>query len=698
MAETQQELDHKSGGGLFARMWRTAAAEHVKNPRYPSIVDTGGGALLLMFTDIPATESEPAVLALSSSNDNGRTWSQPQTAYTAPSGIPKALGTMTRLRTGGLITPFLDDQLVRILASDDDGKTWQASDPIDCAPLQLPVPYGRILEYKGELLMPLYGKLALGGKLAPCSGFLRSKDAAKSWERFSVIACDRQSAEIEYGPTAIHADPNGHLLAMISVGSQFLHRSLSTDGGRTWSGSEQRLLATKPVLVPVGSTLACVNQSIDQFGQDGLVRAQFSENLFDSWRCDRHLEYNIRSDYMSAIALDDNRLLIVHDRNEAKPMDQGRGTIVTEGIEVALMQRNPATPPVTNTILSQEKRIRWELAFKLPELSNELGYGWTAMTPDGRLLSLAGNRMYEISDLGRKVRQIAEGPPSQEDSFDSGVFSVLSSGRWITAVREDELEDWRGTHTYLGRGDDGYDDWKLSGVKGAITFRIFFSDDEGHTWQGGEHVVNYKPLVWAHSNGRVIELSDGTLVLPLFGSFNDEDTSSRIDSCGVLRSTDGGQSWGDFSLIAHDRENKNIAYNEVDIQPMPDGSWVAAIRTEWRDGPYGHPWSTSFCFSTDQGRTWTKPELGYVGNVPDMALLPDGGLVVAAAAIPRIVFSYDGGHTWSQEVPAVERIGASSYAGVELLDDNHLFVYGRWRGRDARVYRRVSQTTSTSVK
>lgn len=142
-------------------------------------------------------------------------------------------------------------------------------------------------------------------------------------------------------------------------------------------------------------------------------------------------------------------------------------------------------------------------------------------------------------------------------------------------------------------------------------------------------------------------------------------------------------------MMAYDKANCHIAYNELDVEPMPDGTWVAAIRTEWRNGPPGHPWSTSYCFSTDRGRTWTQPELAYFCSVPDMARLPDGGLAVTAAGIPRVVFSYDGGHTWSLELQALTQINAASYAEVELIDKDHLLVFGRWQGRSGCIYRRV---------
>ena len=58
MAETLKELDRKSGGGLFAPMWRTSVCEDVQNPFCPSIVRIPSGDLLLMFTHEPTGNAE----------------------------------------------------------------------------------------------------------------------------------------------------------------------------------------------------------------------------------------------------------------------------------------------------------------------------------------------------------------------------------------------------------------------------------------------------------------------------------------------------------------------------------------------------------------------------------------------------------------------------------------------------------------
>ena len=204
----------------------------------------------------------------------------------------------------------------------------------------------------------------------------------------------------------------------------------------------------------------------------------------------------------------------------------GRGTPVTEGIEVVMFQRNPSCPLVPKAIVPADRRDIWELGYLLPEFSIETGYGLTCMAPDGRLLAWSGGTIYEILDGARQVRAIANAPAGDDrESFDPGAFSVLKSGRWIVAAREDELEDWSGTREFLGRDADGYDYYKGSGVKGLITFRVYYSDDEGETWHGGEERADIRPLVWAHANGRFIEQEDGTLVLPVLGCLSGEDTS-----------------------------------------------------------------------------------------------------------------------------------------------------------------------------
>ncbi|MFV1968240.1 MAG: exo-alpha-sialidase, partial [Pirellulaceae bacterium] len=645
---SQRELDSKSGNGLFARMWRTAACPETSEPKCPSIALNEEGELLLMFTH---KASNMDVLAVARSSDQGKTWTEPKTVYSFGSVLPKALGTLTRLSSGQFLAPFVQEPgTVRILSSADDGKTWEASRPIDCSPLENATPYSRLVELDDELLMPIYGRLSVAGKKAPCSGLLRSKDEGKTWGDFSVIACDRQDGKAAFGATAVHADPSGRLLALISVDGKFLYRSTSADGGRTWSAPDQRLMASNAALVTVGPTLACVNQA------NGTVRVQFSDNLFDSWRCDRMLDYDITGEHVSAVALDNDRLLLVHDRDMQKR--RGHGTLVNGGIEVAMMQRNPAAPPFPKNIIPAEKRDRWELS-KPFTTSIPTGFGEVTQTPEGRLLAYSGDGIFESGDEGKTFQKIRTAPKA---THNAGLIGVLRSGRWLLAYADwsevDQATDWTGQRR-KAPSQDGYAYYEQTGVKGFNTIRAYYSDDQGRTWHGGEQPI-VAPLVWSNPEGRFINLEDGTVLMTTYGCLSHEDTAGRIDCAGLYRSTDGGKTWGDFTRVAYDEDGNKIAYNEMDVQTMPDGTWVAVIRTEWRNHSGGEASSSSVCFSTDQGRTWTKPEFAFIGAVPMLALLPDGGLA-CATSFNKVRFSYDGGHTWSREIPSHTR----HYPGVQ---------------------------------
>jgi len=309
---------------------------------------TSGGQLVLMFT-AHDPESGQDALMVSRSDDDGRAWSEAKVVYGSSQGRPQAIDTLTRVRPGRLLAPLLDGSNLRMLASDDDGRTWQVSN-IDVKGLEDATPYGPLVELQGQLLMPVFGILGGGDQQAPCSGIYRSRDGGKTWGDFTVIDCDRKEGSINFGPTAVHAGTDGQLLALITA-DEFIYRSLSTDGGKTWSRPDQRLLARHAALASVGSVLACVNQT----KAGGMIRIQFSENMFDSWRCDRMLDQGLKGEYCSAVALDDDRVLLVHDRGSFPPGQ--RGTRAATGIEIAMMQRNPACPQVPR-IIPPEKRDR----------------------------------------------------------------------------------------------------------------------------------------------------------------------------------------------------------------------------------------------------------------------------------------------------------------------------------------------------
>ena len=680
-----KELDLKSGGGLFARMWRSSAGDEAGKPSCPSIVRLANGDLLLMFTHESAA-SDSGALGVVRSNDDGKTWSAPQTVYESTRSVPKAMGTLIRLQLGRLLAPFVDGDELRILVSNDHGSTWTPSGAINTGPLLGASPYGQMVENSGELLMPVFGTIRVTDGEAACSGLLRSQDGGKTWKRFTVIACDHRRGKIAYGPTTVHVEPDGRMLALINTDGRWLSRSISTDGGKSWSKPQLKLRAQNASLTAVGCVVASV---IQDSHLPGMIRVQFSHNLFDSWSCDRMLDQELKGEHTAIVALDDQRILIVHDRGDFAP--EGRGTPASKGIEVAMMQRNPAAPDSSHEVIPPDQRDRWEMTTESFSLPMPTGMGVSTIAPDGRLLIYTGGKIYASTNGGRTFEPVAKAPESAQNA---GIFGVLRSGRWLVAtpdwrpMEENPDMDWTGkVDSYTGV--DGYHYERLYGVKGVNKLWIYWSDDQGKTWSGGDQAIP-DPFIWLVPEGRFIDLDDGTIVMTTYGCLSHEDTSGRLDCAAILRSTDGGETWGDFTSVAYDDQHHEIAYNEMDIQPMLDGTWVAVIRTEWRSHSGGEAASSSVCFSRDKGRTWTNPEYAFIGAVPSLLLLPDGSLLWVGSG-NRIRISYDGGHTWGLELPA----HALGYPGGELIGNDELFICGRWGGGGPSVgstgcrYRRV---------
>ena len=684
-AATPGELDLRSGGGLFARMWRTSACTDTRSPRCVSLEKNGRGEILLLFT---CDSADGSMLALARSRDDGRTWSQPQAVLRGRGAVPRAMGTLTRLTSNRLLAAFDEGPgTLRLLSSVDGGDTWTPSEPVDCGPLLAAVPYGRVVTVDGALLLPVFGTLAGNGTTAAAAGVLRSADGGATWADFTAIACDGTT---NFGPTAVHAGTGGALLALVDDRSQYIWRSTSHDDGRTWSAPEPRFAAHHPALAALGDTLFCADYDAHR---DGMVRVQASGNLFDSWRCDRTLDANIKGEHFSVLALDTDRVLVAHDRGSFQPAAVIRGTVVTDGLEVVMAQRNPAVPAVSAAIIPAAKRDRWQrLRTLTPPFPPDVGAPVLALTPDGDLLAASRTGLFMSTDHALTYEKLADIPAvvaaSTDDRLQLSLVTMLRSGRILLActdssdIKDNPDADWRGTYTRVGR-QDGYDRWTLSGVRGTFNIHVFFSDDRGRTWRGGA-AIDKTPLVWAYANGRFIEEDDGTVVMMAYGCLSAEDTSGRIDCCGVFRSKDGGVTWGDFSRVAYDREFREITYNELDIQPMPDGTWTACIRSEWRTMAPGYPSYGSVAFSADRGRTWSRPELTFPDTGFDLELLPDGGLVYGRAGFRSLVMSYDGGRTWSRQILA----NTDTYTRLQLLGNGDLLVYGGWGGRRGFVYRR----------
>jgi len=203
---------------------------------------------------------------------------------------------------------------------------------------------------------------------------------------------------------------------------------------------------------------------------------------------------------------------------------------------------------------------------------------------------------------------------------------------------------------YLHPGTDNHDRHAL--------FFCPISDDEGSTWW------NVRPQPYggleAFVFGKVIELPDGDLLLPVWGAYERHGAWEPA----VLRSRDGGETWEDRRRIAG-------RGNETVIALLPDGRIVALIR-----GHSTHPENPFYvAHSADDGRTWSKPRRTHLlGTSPSLHLTPEGILLAGfRSRLPgancQVASSADGGLTWKLELELEVPRGEWNRGGYPVLED-----------------------------
>ena len=254
----------------------------------------------------------------------------------------------------------------------------------------------------------------------------------------------------------------------------------------------------------------------------------------------------------------------------------------------------------------------------------------------------------------------------------------LPNGGFIGMVRSTDLgETWSEAEVVVDAPIDDRDPsiTQLSNGDLLVTYMTYVkertpthqvfsvrSTDGGATW--GEPLRIELP--WSQTQAvsePVTELADGTLLLPVYGTDVTDDGTRR--PCGVLRSTDGGETWPEIAVLM---PQGTEPFHEPTIELLTDGRILMLIR------PAMH-WSES----TDGGVTWTQPEpVGIPGQAAQMLLTSKGVLIAGyrwrEERSTVVIWSHDLGRTW-EGPKIIDRVIGGYPSLVELPDERVLMVY-----------------------
>ncbi|MEM2028277.1 MAG: sialidase family protein [Candidatus Bathyarchaeia archaeon] len=171
----------------------------------------------------------------------------------------------------------------------------------------------------------------------------------------------------------------------------------------------------------------------------------------------------------------------------------------------------------------------------------------------------------------------------------------------------------------------------------SVKSYTMISRNGGSTWAVSSLAYNDLILV---PYGKIVRLSDGTLIMNVNGARGNIITNIKR-STYVIRSRDGGKTWGELTLIAD-------GFNEGSLLSLDDDLIIAAIRAD--------PPSESIYISRseDGGYSWSKPVrvTDELEHPADLIQLIDGSILMVYGhrKIPygvRGLISKDGGKSWS---------------------------------------------------
>ncbi|MGO1740006.1 MAG: sialidase family protein [Actinomycetaceae bacterium] len=241
----------------------------------------------------------------------------------------------------------------------------------------------------------------------------------------------------------------------------------------------------------------------------------------------------------------------------------------------------------------------------------------------------------------------------------------------ITQLRDGTLvltwfqTDWTGhptdaatiTGTYVARSEDGGDTWSEP-VLVESSMSCGCGPRSGHYYLG-----------WSAESGNVIELDDGDLLVPLYGTRPD----AGLGRASVVRSTDGGRTWPVENEVMIPAE-EGVGLSEIEVADRGDGHVTAVIRPGMVSDSY------------DGGRTWTvATRVPWSMQAPDLLSLPDDELLLTYGGSdhgsnePVIGRLLSGDEAWTDTEPVLlylsrQNVDQGDPSSAVVAEDEYLTV------------------------